>query len=149
MPLATIGYEDTPLEDFISALKAAGITLVLDVRELAGSRRKGFSKTPLSKALAAEGIGYRHERALGTPREMRHRYREHGDIARYFGEFRKYLSGQEALLDRVARELGGDLVGPVALMCYEQNPAECHRSIVAEELARRSGAKISHLIPPG
>jgi uncharacterized protein (DUF488 family) len=142
--LATIGYEGATLEAFVHTLREAGTKLVLDVRELPSSRRKGFSKTALSKALEAEGIGYRHERALGTPREMRHRYREHGDRERYFAQFRKYLATHEALLDQIA----AGLTGSEALMCYERNPAECHRSIVAEALAARSGAAIAHLAAP-
>jgi uncharacterized protein (DUF488 family) len=142
--LATIGYEDATLEAFLETLKRARIELLLDVRELPSSRRKGFSRTPLSKALAAEGIDYRHERALGTPREMRHRFREHGDLDRYFGQFRQYLAKHEDVLDSVA----GELKGSVALMCFERNPAECHRSIVAEALARRRRVTVKHLMAP-
>lgn len=97
--LATIGYEGVSLPAFLATLETAGVTLLLDVRELPISRRKGFSKTALSKALSRIGIEYQHERALGAPRSVRHRLREDGDLKRYFADFREYLSGQEALLD--------------------------------------------------
>jgi uncharacterized protein (DUF488 family) len=144
IPLATIGYEGASLGAFLDTLGEAGVTHVLDVRERASSRRKGFSKTALSQALMNEGIDYRHERALGTPQEMRNRYRSHGDIRRYFGEYRKYLATRKPLLDQVA----GSLTGHVALLCFERNPDECHRSIVAAELAKRLGTRISHLAVP-
>jgi len=64
--LTTIGYEGVSVEAFIGTLARARVTLLLDVRELPSSRRKGFSKTPLSEALREVGIEYRHERALGT-----------------------------------------------------------------------------------
>jgi len=142
--LSTIGYEGTTLDAFIGTLKAAGITLLLDVRELAISRRRGFSKTLLRDALARAGIGYQHERALGAPRHVRHRLREDGDFDRYFMDFREYLGSQRHLLDELARTLSGR----VTLLCYERNAAECHRSIVAASLARRTKLTVSHLSVP-
>ncbi len=58
--LTTIGYEGASLTAFISTLKASGVTLLLDVRELPVTRRKGFSKTPLCRRLRVP------ESAIGT-----------------------------------------------------------------------------------
>jgi len=144
--LATIGYEGASLPAFLATLKAAGTTLLLDIRELPISRRKGFSKTPLSQALAAAGIHYQHERALGAPRPVRYRLREDKDLKRYFADFREYLATQEALLDQLARTL----TGRVALLCFERNPAECHRSVVVAALAKRLKMDFLHLsVSPG
>jgi len=139
--LTTIGYEGASLPAFLATLKAAGVTLLLDVRELPISRRKGFSKTPLSQALSGIGIDYQHERALGAPRNVRHRLREDGDLKRYFADFREYLTTQEPLLDQLARTLSGC----VALLCFERNPAECHRSVVVAALAKRLKIDFLHL----
>lgn len=139
--LATIGYEGASLPALLATLKAAGVTLVLDVRELPLSHRQGFSKTPLSQALSKIGIEYRHERALGTPRAMRTRLRQYGDRERFLADFRDYLATQERLLDQLAGTLGGC----VALLCFERNPADCHRSVVGAALARRTGNKVEHL----
>jgi uncharacterized protein (DUF488 family) len=139
--LTTIGYEGASLAAFLATLKAAGITLLLDIRELPISRRKGFSKTPLSQALAAAGIHYQHERALGAPRAVRHRLREDQDFRRYFADFREYLATQGTVLDQLARTL----TGRVALLCFERNPAECHRSVVVAALARRLKMDFRHL----
>jgi uncharacterized protein (DUF488 family) len=118
--------------------------LLLDVRELPLSRRKGFSKRQLSQALSEVHIGYRHERALGAPRNVRHRLRDDGDFKRYFADFREYLATQNELLDELARTLRGC----VALLCFERNPAECHRSVVAAALARRLKVTVQHLSVP-
>jgi uncharacterized protein (DUF488 family) len=139
--LTTIGYEGASLAEFIATLQSAAVTLLLDIRELPSSRRKGFSKTPLSQSLAAAGIEYRHERALGTPKAIRHRLRDHGDFERFFDEFGTYLATQSDLLERLAPSL----TGCVALMCFERNPAECHRSVVVAELAKRLGTGFTHL----
>jgi uncharacterized protein (DUF488 family) len=142
--ILTLGYEGVNLRDFIATLKAHRVCQVLDVRELAMSRRKGFSKTALSLALARAGISYAHERALGTPRWLRHRLREDGDVARFRKDFRRQLAAKRTVL----KSLAGTLSGRVALLCYERNPLECHRSLVAAALARRTGAAVQHLMVP-
>ncbi len=139
--LFTIGYEGAVLDDFVLALKGAKIDVLLDVRELPISRRKGFSKTALGKALHHAGIGYRHERQLGSPRTIRHRLRQDGNYPRFFRDFDRHLSGQGTLLQTLAAELRGN----VALMCYEKDHEACHRRSVADALAELLGKTPVHL----
>jgi uncharacterized protein (DUF488 family) len=139
--LSTIGYEGASVEDFLATLQAAGVTTLLDVREFAGSRRKGFAKTALSENLASVGISYRHEPALGSPRELRHRLREDGHYERFFRDFERYLTSQQPLLKQLARELAGS----VALLCYERNHQECHRKSVAAALGQITSLTPQHL----
>lgn len=139
--LFTIGYEGAALDDFMRALKTAKIDVLLDVRELPISRRKGFSKTALGSALTEAGIRYRHEKQLGSPKTIRHRLREDGNYSRFFREFDRHLTGQSALLKTLAEELKGN----VALMCYEKDHEECHRRSVANALAELLGKTPIHL----
>jgi uncharacterized protein (DUF488 family) len=139
--LVTIGYEGASVEDFLGALQSAGVTTLLDVREFAGSRRKGFAKTALRANLAGAGIGYRHERALGSPRDVRHRLREGGRYEEFFRDFDRYLATREPLL----QELSRDLSGTVALLCYERDHQQCHRRSVAAALGRLTGLVPEHL----
>jgi uncharacterized protein (DUF488 family) len=139
--LFTIGYEGAALDDFMRALKAARIDVLLDVRELPISRRKGFSKTALGGALTEAGIRYRHEKQLGSPKTIRHRLREDGNFPRFFRDFDLHLMEQTALLETLAEELKGN----VALMCYEKDHEECHRRSVANALAGLLGKTPIHL----
>lgn len=139
--LFTIGYEGAELTDFLARLKAAKVDVLLDVREIPISRRRGFSKTALGDALDASGIAYRHERQLGSPKAIRHRLREDGNYRRFFRDFDRHLERQGELLDTLARELKGN----VALMCYERDHASCHRRSVAEALADLLGKTPVHL----
>ncbi len=139
--LFTIGYEDAALGDFMRALKTAEIDVLLDIRELPISRRKGFSKTALGDALAKAGITYRHEKQLGSPKTIRHKLREDGDYSRFFREFNRHLVEHLALLEALSEELKGN----VALMCYEKNHEECHRRSVADALAELLGKTPIHL----
>lgn len=139
--LMTIGYEKTSLDDFVAALKAGGVTTLLDVREIPISRRKGFSKRALSEAVNVAGIAYRHERDLGSPKPIRDRLYADGDYSKFFASFATYLKSQQPLL----RTLAGELGGGVALMCYERDPTTCHRSVVARHLEHLTGLTTKHI----
>ncbi len=141
--LYTIGYEGATIPTFIAALKDAGVALVLDVRAVPASRKKGFSKTQLAAHLAEAGIGYRHLRGLGTPkcgREAAHS----GDRETFERVFLSHMQEPEALLDLgEAIELAQGQ--SACLLCLEREPEHCHRLIVAQRMAKESGFEIRHL----
>jgi uncharacterized protein (DUF488 family) len=126
--LWTIGYEGASLEHLIDALAGAGVTLLVDTRERAQSRRPGFSKTALGKALAESSIEYRHLRALGTPPAIRKEYKLTHDFASMRRGYLAHLATQGEALEELARLAAQERV---ALLCYEADPAECHRSLIA------------------
>ncbi len=139
--LCTIGYEGANLDDFLSALKNAKISILVDVREIPISRRKGFSKSALKTHLERAGIEYRHEKQLGSPKAIRHRLRRDWDYKRFFKDFDRHLSQQQGLLERLPSELKGNVV----FMCFEKEAHDCHRSRVVDALADILGRKPIHL----
>lgn len=143
MHIFTIGYEATTMAEFLAALKEAGVERVIDVRALPLSRRPGFSKTPLSAALNEVGVDYIHLKALGTPSEGRTAARagRQEDLERiYAGQ----LELPEAIVQaEQMRELATEK--PSALLCYEREPAGCHRSLLLAAVAR--DATVTHLFP--
>jgi uncharacterized protein (DUF488 family) len=139
----TIGYEGATVAGFIAALREAGIALVLDIRAVPASRKKGFSKNPLAQHLSEAGIGYRHLRGLGTPKQGREAARS-GDHEAFERIFRQQLEEPEALLD-LGEALSLAAAQPVCLLCLERDPEQCHRLIVAERMAKESGQPIRHL----
>jgi uncharacterized protein (DUF488 family) len=138
--LMTIGYEAASVEDFLATLKTLGITTLLDVREIAVSRRRGFAKTALREHLERIGVTYRHEPKLGSPREIRHRLREDGSHEHFFRDFERYLDTQQPLLAQLAEELTGSVV----LLCYERDYRTCHRKSVAAALSALTGLPHKH-----
>lgn len=143
MRLMTIGYEKASLDDFLATLEGAGISVIVDVRELPISRKRGFAKSRLSEALAQRGIGYIHLRALGDPKPGREAARR-GDFARFRKLFAAHLKSEEAqaALDEL-REIAKTQM--VCLLCYERDPQHCHRSIVAERIGRGVSNAVEHL----
>jgi len=129
----TIGYEAVTQSEFIAALKEARVERVIDVRALPLSRRPGFSKTPLRLGLAEAGIEYVHLKALGTPPEGREAARKgrRADLERIY-------AGQLELPEAMAQ--GAEMLSladekPSALLCYERQPSECHRSMLLKAVA--------------
>ena len=133
MRIFTIGYEATTMAEFLEALTSAGVERVIDVRALPLSRRPGFSKTPLRNALAEAGIEYVHLKALGTPAEGREAARKgrHEDLKRIYAA---QLDLPEAIVAaQQMRELAAEK--PSALLCFEREPAGCHRSLLLKSVA--------------
>lgn len=143
MKLFTIGYEGATMAEVLAALHSAGVERVIDVRALPLSRRPGFSKTPLKGALAQAGIDYVHLRALGTPPEGRSAAKR-GDRATLESVYASQLELPEAMvaaeeMKRLAREM------PSALLCFERDPAACHRTLLWRALA--ADADVVNLLP--
>ena len=141
MRIFTIGYEGTTVAEFIAALQGAGVQRVIDVRALPLSRRPGFSKSPLRGALVEAGIDYVHLKALGTPAEGRAAARagRHADMERIY-------AGQHELTQAIVK--GAQMIElarekPSALLCFEREPAHCHRTLLLDAVA--ADAEVVHL----
>ena len=133
MKLFTIGYEGATMGEFLTALQAAGVERVIDVRAVPNSRRPGFSKTPLRNALAEAGIDYVHLRALGTPAAGREAART-GRKAELERIYAGQLETPQAMAEGAQMvELASER--PSALLCYERDPACCHRTLLWQSLA--------------
>lgn len=137
----TIGYEGAVLDEFLTTLRQAGITLLFDIREIPISRRKGFSKSALKQAVESVNIHYLHEKRLGSPKSIRDQLHRDQDYIAFFKRFDGYLATQIDLL----RTLADQLPGKVALMCYESDPQTCHRRAVAFALSELTGLPPKHL----
>ena len=144
--MATIGYEGAPQDAVFAALKQADVDVLVDVRAVTSSRRPGFSKSHLASGLPEQGIDYLHLRGLGTPKEGRLAARS-GDLAALERIFGKHMKTPEARHDYEAL-LGLLREGKkICLMCYEHDPAECHRTIIAERVQEELGLRVEHLVP--
>jgi uncharacterized protein (DUF488 family) len=139
----TIGYQDRTVDQLIEGLTAADVKVLVDVRLTPLSRKAGLSKNSLAARLRDTGIDYMHLPELGNPRDNRDAFRrgEAAAVVRYRAVLRT-PEGQASLeqLLRMATHKR------VALMCFERDAAECHRSMVADALAEVGAAvKIVHL----
>jgi uncharacterized protein (DUF488 family) len=138
------GYERLTLPQLIDRLAAAGVRRVIDVRDVANSRRPGFAKKLLAASLDEAGVGYVHLRALGTPKAGRDANR-----AGRIDEFR-------AIYERAFAEPAAQLAlaeaealcrqAPSALLCYCATSGLCHRGRIGEAMAEH-GFRVLELAP--
>ena len=144
-PLRTIGYEKASLAEVLAALRAAGVVILIDVRDRPQSRRAGFSKRQLKAAIEDAGMRYLHLKALGTPPE--------GREANHRGEWQLFWRIVDDKLATAEAELALQQVATVAaeapscLLCYEGDWRICHRRRVAEILVERHAFEVQHLTP--
>ena len=141
--LFTIGYEGKTQAEFLDELQAAGVELLIDVRAVAASRRPGFSKTALANGLRECGIDYLHLRALGTPADGRQAARA-GRVAEMRAIYAVQLETPEAGL-AMEQALAEASARPSALLCYEREAPDCHRSMLARRMVDRAGFEVRDL----
>jgi uncharacterized protein (DUF488 family) len=126
----TVGYEGATQNEVIAALRQAGVERVIDVRAVPLSRKPGFSKNVLAAGLSEAGIGYVHLKALGTPPAGREAARK-GRWAEMNRIYAEQLETLEAGADS-ARMIALAEEKPSALLCFERDPAHCHRTPLRE-----------------
>lgn len=144
IPLYTIGYEGLSIEEFFSRLHVNGIHCLIDVRRVAFSHKRGFSRERLSDQAQAVKVTYRHYPELGIASSRRRELATQEDYDALFAEYEKYdLPGMEATLRKIAGVI--EKGSRVALMCMEARPEQCHRTILARQLAEMIGCEYLHL----
>ena len=122
----SLGYERRTVEEIIAILSEYRIKRLLDIRESPRSRRKGFSKNALDENLRDAGIKYLHLGYAGNP------YRaDKQDIKKCLRLYRAYLKRKPEVIELVANEIRKT---GTAILCYEREYRECHRSVLLEAL---------------
>lgn len=148
MRLYTIGHSTRTLDELVDLLRAAGVSILADIRTIPRSRHNPqFEGEALRSALSRRRIRYLHLSALGG---LRHARRDSPNAGWRNAGFRGYAD--HMLTDEFERgldalhALAGE--GTIAVMCAEAVPWRCHRSLVADALTVR-GAHVEHITGPG
>ena len=142
MNIYTVGYEGLALDEFLQQLRRAQVQIVVDVRDVPLSRKRGFSKTALAAALDAAGIKYLHVRSLGCPKLIRDQYRANRNWKVYTAAFMDHLGKQGVAVSELAAVCKGS---SAALLCYEADAGFCHRTYVARAAAAIVGSSVIHI----
>jgi uncharacterized protein (DUF488 family) len=105
---------------------------IIDTRDVANSRRAGFSKKLLAASLDEGGMTYLHLRPLGTPKAGRdaNRAGRMDDFRRIYMARFSEPDAQLALLE--AEDLCR--TSATALLCFCGDEKKCHRHIIATAL---------------
>jgi uncharacterized protein (DUF488 family) len=121
----TAGYEGRTTKELFDALLDANVQCVIDIRYNPVSMyRPELSKANLQKALEGAGIAYFHLREWGVPRDIRARAVETGTRETIWQWYDRCVIGPH-FHRNLHRFL--NLGYPVAMLCMECDPTECHR----------------------
>jgi uncharacterized protein (DUF488 family) len=139
--LWTVGHSTYDPSELLSLLGGQQMEAVIDVRSTPYSRAAQFNRERLERLLGEAGLGYRWEGAgLGGRPEAEIYYDDEG----------------HALYDRIARmpEFAAacrrvcadvDTGQRLALVCVEENPLDCHRSIFLGRAFAEHGLDVWHI----
>lgn len=131
----TIGYTGRTTETILSALETHGVRTLVDVRQMPVSMyRPELSKSNLRALLEQRGIHYTHRPELGVPRDIRAKAIDTGSRDVIWDWYDEHVVNP-VLIDRLHYFLNS-VEHPIALMCVELDPAECHRHRISLALER-------------
>lgn len=137
----TIGHSSHPLDTFLDLLAQHQIALLADVRSHPYSRHAPqFNRQGIQRPLRARAVGYLFlGDLLGGRAEGKQFYDEQGHVL-YDRVARspEFQRGIQRLLDPIQSSR-------VALMCGEEDPADCHRRLLIGRVLRARGIDVIHI----
>lgn len=160
LKIFTIGVYGTQEDSFFEALTNHHIDTFCDIRLRRGMRGAKYAYVNskyLQAKLASLGIRYRHFKELAPTKAIREAQKQADKDKKVKKSDRQTLSSEfiqayenEILADFKATDWVNQLdddAARIVLFCVEQEPAACHRSLLAERLAQDLNVEVSHIIP--
>jgi len=133
----TVGYERLSLNDLFLLLKDNGVRCLVDVREAPWSQVSDYRKATMEEKLPELSLIYHYEIQYMSMPSVGNVYRNNDLSDReIMDNYRRHIVTKVVELEAM-REIV--LKSKTALMCYEVDPNECHRSVLASVLASMYG----------
>lgn len=159
--IVTIGVYGFDEDSFFRSLLAAHVDLFCDIRARRGVRGSLYTfanSQQLQKKLAEIGIQYTHMQELAPSQAMRD-YQKHEDESAGIARRKRQVLGsafiqayqQERLSSFDALDFSNKIgldKNIICFFCVESKPEACHRSLVAEKLAKDLHLPIEHIKSP-
>ncbi|MCU1584342.1 MAG: hypothetical protein JWM49_898 [Microbacteriaceae bacterium] len=142
--ILTIGHSTHELEKFLKLLTDHGVTAIADVRSVPASRfTPQFNREALKRALRKVRVKYVFlGKELGARSD---------DPSCYVNGQVKYdrLARTDAFRVGVERLRTGMQTEDIALMCAEQEPLDCHRTLLVSRVLESVGVPVAHIHADG
>ncbi len=129
----TVGYEGLSIDEFLLRLIQEKVQILADVRKNPWSMKFGYKKYTLNSFCQNIGIEYISYPSLGISKVHRKNLKSKKDYDFLFNRFRRELGQKENDL-RALKQMAEEK--RIALMCFEEDPAYCHRKVLGEELEK-------------
>ena len=145
MKIMTIGFTKKSAEKFFDLLVKSGTKRVVDVRLNNVSQLSGFAKRRDLEFFLKEicNVDYVHLPDLAPTQDMLNDYRkEHKDWEKYKREFLDLMEKRS-----IESTVSPEVMEEGCLLCSEDKPHFCHRSLVAQYLSDHWGSvEVKHLL---
>ena len=129
----TIGYVGRTADELLDLLVSHGVRTLIDIRQNPVSMyRPELSKGNLQRLAKEKGLIYEHRPSLGVPRDIRAKAIETGSREVIWDWYDKYVV--EPFIGQNLHSFLNGFEHPVAMMCVELDPEECHRHRLAMRL---------------
>ena len=141
LTIFTIGHSNHSLEVFINLLQSHKIDVLVDVRSKPFSRfSPQFNKEGFEKAVKASGIRY-----LFLGKELGGRPQGSKFYDNYGFVLYSRIAESPLFLEGIDRLIKGIKTYRVAVMCSEENPANCHRRLLVGRVLAKRGISVRHI----
>jgi len=122
----TIGYTGKPIESLLDLLEANGVQTLVDIRQNPVSMyRPELTKVNLKKLVNGRGMQYAHVPGLGVPRDIRAKAIDTGNRDVIWEWYDQHVV--KPYFQKNMHWFLNSNEHPVALMCVELDPRDCHR----------------------
>jgi len=155
----TIGVYNSTEDSFFEKILKNNIDLFCDIRQrrgIRGSLYKYVNSKYLQDELKRLGVDYRYIKELAPTNEIRQKQKDADKIAGetkkqrtalgevFSFEYRKQILGSYDMTS-LAAELTNSDYQNVVFFCVEEHASACHRSLVANKLAKMLGTEVVNL----
>ncbi|HEV7434181.1 MAG TPA: DUF488 domain-containing protein [Pseudorhizobium sp.] len=141
MDVVTIGFTKTSAENFFGRIKAAGVKKVIDVRLHNSSQLAGFAKADDLPFFLRElcGAHYAHEPLLAPTEEIMTSFKKlKGDWNVFREAFLRLMAER-----KIESQFKAEVFDDACLLCSEDKPHHCHRTLVCDYLNGKWGGRLS------
>ena len=139
-PVMTIGHSNHEMDFFLDLLQDHRVSIIADVRSVPYSRYcPHFNKNSLEAVLKKSGIGYMFlGREFGARVDDPSCFLDGRIQYALLAKRPEFLMGIKTVKDQIRHNR-------IALMCAEEDPVVCHRSILVARRLEREGVRVEHI----
>lgn len=141
LKIYTIGHSNHSLETFLNLLRELRIDILVDIRSNPKSEIVShFNRQFLQNSLRMHGFKYLYlGKELGGKPKDKDYYDATGRV------LYDRIAKTPTFVDGIERLLRGIKMFRVALLCSEENPANCHRRLLVGRVLRDHGVSLEHI----
>ncbi len=137
----TVGHSNHSPEFLMELLAGHGVEVVVDVRSSPYSRyATHFNREPLEKLLRTSGLKYLFLGDVLGGRPQGHEYYDELGHVLY-----DTLAASPSFTAAMERLLRGLRISSIALLCSEEDPAQCHRRLLLGRVLADGGVGVFHI----